>query len=153
MSMLSDALAWLNGQLASNASATVTYHRGAESVSVDAVVQRPAIPASNAGGAPVDPAKAERDFNVVLADLEDVLGTTWPAVGDYFVETVDGYPRIFKVTPPAAGGPWWDWQDGWRGTGCRIVIHTKQTGSVIGSGSLTLGEATIAATTNIAAPG
>jgi hypothetical protein len=151
--MLSDGLAWLNEQLASNASVTVTYHRGASSVSVAAVVQRPSIPASNAGGAPVDPAKAERDFNVVLADLESVLGTTWPAVGDYFVETVDGYPRVFKVAPPAAGGPWWDWCNGERGSGSRIVIHAKQSGSVVGFGSLTTSRATIAAVTNIAAPG
>ncbi len=123
--MFTDGLAWFNEQIATAAAVKMTFHRGSDSVEVDVIPRRPLLPPITGTGPPPDPKKAERDLEVVLDDLADVLDGDTPQTSDYFVE--DG--ETYKVASPSAGGPWWDWSTGYRGPGARIRIHTKHATS------------------------
>jgi len=142
--MLSSGLAWLNEVIAEHASAAVTFHRGGQSVAVDAIVRKPIAPPITTAGPPINPNTAERDFSVLLSDLASVLGTAMPATADYFTEILGGQVRVFKVSSPMIGGPWWEWATGDRGPNARITIHAKQTAVFTGTGSLALRAQTVA---------
>lgn len=136
--VLARGLAWLNEQLARYASVSMKYHRGRNSVVVDAVVQSAESLPLTAAGPPINPNVAERIIEVKLADIVDVIGTSKPKTIDYFTEEVDGAIRVYRVAAPAIGGLWWHWSSGDRSGEARVKICVKESSVMTGGGDLDL---------------
>jgi len=95
--MFSWGMRWLSGQMLSQASETVTYARGADTVDISTVV----------GAAEQS---TRRDFRIAidtehtefLIDRADLVipnvGLTLPERGDQIVRTIDGKPITYLVT-------------------------------------------------------
>lgn len=124
--MIEDGLAWFNEQMEGNASVEMVFHRDDSSVPVSAIPRRQFSPPASGSGPPPDPNKEERMLSVVYDDLASVLEGTMPAIGDYFVEEINGSDVTFKVANSAIGLPCSRWESGYRGPGARILVQTKR---------------------------
>lgn len=98
--LLRDGLAWLAGQRHDHMSTEVTYHRGAQSVTLRATVGRTPFDVTSDSGVSIR--SESRDYIIRTADL--VLGgaSSLPLVGDKIHE-VDGVTTyIYEVLTPGA---------------------------------------------------
>jgi len=116
---------WLNGKLKAFASRTVTYVRGAESVSlVVTVAERPLRVSDGVGGVGI--VWGNRDYGFEAADL--ILGgqVAEPRQGDRILETSNGVTRIQEAMTPDGEEAVWRWEDGYH---VRRRVHTKKVGT------------------------
>lgn len=102
MNLFAKAREWLAPAVQAAAGVSVTYTRGATSVSLTPVPGRTVF-VSNAEGAPrVE--FGERDYLIPVSELT-ALGV--PKIGDRIAETIDGVTVTFEVQQPNAGEPAW----------------------------------------------
>lgn len=108
---------WLPGKVQDAAGATVTYARGAQSITLTAVAGRTVFSSNAEGGPRVE--FGDRDYLIAVADL--TFGT--PRVGDRVTETVGGRVTTFEVQTPDTGEPAWRYSDD-----LTYRIHCKRVG-------------------------
>ncbi len=121
--LLDDGLAWLAEKLQAHASRPVVYRRGADEVTVQAIVGRTLLKLSDGYGG-VRMEWTDRDFLIAAEDLILAGQKTLPQRGDQIRETTGGKTLVYEVLAPA-GEPEWRWSDPHR----RLLrIHTKQIG-------------------------
>lgn len=121
--LLQTGLAWLSGQLRANASQTVTYARGASSVTVQAVYGQKLLKLDDGRGG-IRMEWVDMDFLIDANDLTFDGGVTWvtPQRGDLIAATVNGEAQTFEVRPYGSDAPW-RWSDPHQ---TMYRIHTKQ---------------------------
>ncbi|HUS38546.1 MAG TPA: hypothetical protein VMX74_03810 [Pirellulales bacterium] len=95
--MLQDGVAWLGGQLKNSAGLTVTYYRGAGSVSITATATMHEFELVDSDG--IITIAVARDYIVHAADLVISAVTITPRGGDRIVETINGLSQTFEVVP------------------------------------------------------
>lgn len=110
------ASSWLPAQAQRAAGETVTYTRGAESITITAVLGRTVFAQNQEGAARI--IWGDGDFLILAADL--TLGT--PRVGDRIAVTLGGESATFEVQDPATSEPACRWSDVER---TEYRIHTK----------------------------
>lgn len=118
--LLANGVDWLAGQLKSFASSSITYTRGASSVTIDATIGRHAL--RSLGGLPdneVDTSTTVVTFDAV--DLNFGSGRTTPARGDRFTLNNNGVLFTFEVLP-IDGERWWKEADAF---GRRLEVNAK----------------------------
>jgi len=117
--LLERASAWLESQRTRYATRTVTYRRGAASVSLPATFGRTVFQIDNGYG--LIERTESRDYLALAADLvlDDVV--TLPQRGDRVCETVGNQTLIYEVLAPGKE-PVWRYSDPYRQT---LRIHTK----------------------------
>lgn len=113
--MLAAGAAWLAGELASAAGATVTYQRGASSATVIATVGRSQFEAANQSG--VIETWESRDFLIRTSSFTFGI----PQRHDRVIETVGGAAVTYEVAAPR-GVPVYHFGDAFR---TMLRIHTK----------------------------
>ena len=111
---------WLSGQLKSYASQSVTYARGAYSVTVDATVGRTIFDPGD--GVATYQKWESRDYLIDTADLILNGSQTLPARGDTITETIGGVSVVYEVTSPK-DTPHFVYSDAYRK---KLRIHTSQ---------------------------
>lgn len=118
---LSNALLWLAEKLKTHTSRSVVYRRGADEVTVQAVIGRTLFKLNDGYGG-IRMEWSDRDFLIVAADL--VLGgkQVYPERGDKILETAGAKTYTYEVLAPGRE-PEWRWSDPYRTI---IRIHTKQ---------------------------
>ncbi len=120
--LLSSGVAWLSSQLKSFASSTVTYRRGASSVSLLATIGRH-VPQSLGGLADNEVDTFSTVITYEADELDFGSGVTLPERGDE-IELVDnGVTFTFEVLP-VEGSRWWREADAF---GKRIEVAVKLT--------------------------
>lgn len=107
--LLHDGLAWLSAQLKAGASQQVVYRRGAESVTVNAVVGKSLLKLDDGYGG-VRITWTDRDFLIAAEDLVIGGNATLPQRGDRIEQTIGDVTHIFEVAAPG-GEPEWRWSD------------------------------------------
>lgn len=121
MSLRSRGSAALTRRMQQSDGVTVTYTRGAESVTLTAWVGNTlfARTLDEPGASRV---WGERDYLIPVADL--ILGgvLTKPAKGDRITEVIDGVTLVLELQTPT-GEPAWRYSDADRQ---RVRIHTKK---------------------------
>ena len=107
--MIQQGMACLAEKLKAHASTPVLYRRGAEEVTVQAVVGRSLLKLDDGYGG-VRVTWTDRDFVIAAQDL--ILGgnVTLPQRGDRIEQTIDGVTHVFEVAAPG-GEPEWRWSD------------------------------------------
>ena len=120
--------AWLGEKMQAHAASTVSYYRGAQSVSVSATVGRPAFEVDGGDGGKLS--YEVRDYLIPAADL--ILGgtVTEPKVGDQVRHTIGETTFVYEVLEPmtlSSGGvgqlePHFRYSDEFRKL---LRIHTK----------------------------
>jgi len=100
--LLRDGLAWLAGQRHDHMSTEVTYHRGAQSVTLRATVGRTPFDITSESG--ISQQSESRDYLIRAEDL--VLGGTQrlPEVGDKIHEVDGSTTYIYEVRIPGSIG-------------------------------------------------
>jgi len=114
--LLRSGAAWLAGQLASAASVTVAYQRGAYTAQCLATIGRSTFEAQGQNG--VIETYESRDFLVKVSELP--YGE--PQRGDRIVESMDGVARFYEVAAPK-GVPVFHYGDAFESL---VRIHTKR---------------------------
>jgi hypothetical protein len=117
--LLQSASQWLDRQRKAFASQTVTYRRGAFSVSVQATIGRSVFEVEEASG--VVQQVESRDYLITPADLVLNSATVEPQAGDTIEETTGGRTRTYKCLPFGTEKPW-RYSDPYRAT---FRVHTK----------------------------
>lgn len=97
--ILQDGVVWLGGQLGDHAGVTITYTRGANSVSITATVSMHEYDVIDTDG--VVTAVTSRDYVIHSADLILAAVEVLPRAGDRIAETIDGTAETFEVMPLA----------------------------------------------------
>lgn len=121
--MLDDGLAWLAGKLKTHTSRPIVYRRGADEVTVEAIVGRTLLKLDDGYGG-VRMEWTDRDFLIAPEDLILDGQRTLPKRGDQIWETHDGKTLVYEVLAPGSE-PEWRWSD----PHCKLLrIHTKQVG-------------------------
>ena len=121
--MLEAANQWLAERLKAHASRPVIYRRGADAVTVQAIVGRTLLKLDDGYGG-VRMEWTDRDFLIAADDL--ILGgqKTLPRRGDQIRETAASKTLVYEVLAPGSE-PEWRWSNPHR----RLLrIHTKQIG-------------------------
>lgn len=114
---------WLTEKLKAHASRPVVYRRGADEVTVQAIIGRTLLKlADDYGGVRME--WTDRDFLIAAEDL--ILGgqRTLPKRGDRILETDGSQTRMYEVLAPG-NEPEWRWSDPHRKL---LRIHTKSIG-------------------------
>ncbi len=121
--LLETAAQWLAEKLKAHASRPVVYRRGADEVTVEAIVGRTLLKLDDGYGG-VRMEWTDRDFLIAAEDL--ILGgqRTLPQRGDQIREPQDGKIVVYEVLAPGSE-PEWRWSDPHRKL---LRIHTKQVG-------------------------
>lgn len=121
--MFARGLTWLVAQLKAHASRPVIYRRGADAVTVDAIVGRTLLKLDDGYGG-VRMEWTDRDFLIAADDL--VLGGqgVLPQRGDQIVEAHNGQVVVYEVLAPGRE-PEWRWSDPHRKM---LRVHTKRVG-------------------------
>lgn len=101
--LFANANDWLTAQVQAAAGATVTYARGATSLTVTAVVGRTVFSSNADGGPRVE--FGDRDYLVAVADLAALVA---PRIGD---RITDAAGLVFEVQEPNTGEPAWRYSD------------------------------------------
>lgn len=117
--MLSDGMAWLDGERRSHMSDWVSYQRGAVTHPTRATPSRSAFEVQDANG--VIERWESRDFVISIIDLPFAT----PERGDRITETHGAVVLTYEVMAPR-GMPVWQW-DAFR---TAVRIHTKLVGEV-----------------------
>ncbi|WP_460182247.1 hypothetical protein [Thermopirellula anaerolimosa] len=121
--LLDDGLGWLAEKLKAHASRPIVYRRGADEVTVQAIVGRTLLKLDDGYGG-VRMEWTDRDFLIAADDLILAGRRTLPKRGDQIRENQDGKTLVYEVLAPA-GQPEWRWSDPHRKL---LRIHTKQIG-------------------------
>lgn len=103
--MFADGLSFLADTLIDNASKSITYSRGAYSVTLDAVIGSSLLRLTDGQGQTFIE-RTDRDYLFKPADLVLNGSTTIPMRGDRITETVSGTSKVFEVNPPDGEPPW-----------------------------------------------
>ncbi|HVL11177.1 MAG TPA: hypothetical protein VM529_01340 [Gemmata sp.] len=114
MGLLDGARAWLAEKCrAASGSVTVTYARGAESVTVAATPGRVAmLSRGDSRDTPVRTELSERDYLIAVADLAALTPDFGvPHEHDTVTETVNGEELVFEVRRPDNGERCWRYWD------------------------------------------
>lgn len=120
MGLLSRGNDMLNRSLGESEAVTVTYARGATTLTItDALVGRSILSSNQQGAARV--VRTERDYLIPAASM-GALGT--PAEGDRITETINGTATTFKVLTPPTGEPAVRFSD--EATRTTYRVHTKR---------------------------
>lgn len=119
MTLFEKSRTWLPGMTQAAAGVTVTYTRGATSVTLAAVVGQVAYRVDAEGGRRVE--LGDRDYLILASDL--TFGT--PRAGDRVTETIDGAAVTFEAQDTDTGEPCWRWSDPQR---TEYRIHVKKVG-------------------------
>ena len=119
--MLDDGLGWLTEKLKAHASRAVVYRRGADEVTVQAIIGRTLLKLDDGYGG-VRMEWTDRDFLIATDDL--VLGgqRTLPKRGDRILETDGSQIWVYDVLAPG-NEPEWRYADPHQQM---YRIHTKQ---------------------------
>jgi hypothetical protein len=126
MGLLHRGQAMLNRSLGTAGGVSVTYTRGATTVTIldtdgAAWVGRTAFASTQQGAARVE--WGDRDY-LILASALAALGE--PQVGDRVAETVEGVELVFEVKTPRTGEPAWRYSDPTRTV---YRVHAKRVGT------------------------
>jgi hypothetical protein len=124
MNMLQNGIGWLESALMANASVIVTYHRGNDSVSVNAVEGTTRTEESFDGAVSVRSKVLDFIIDSTLIDFGN--GPTAPRVADRIRKTVSGEVLEFAVVELAGGSV----TSPLDGRSKLIRVHTKFTGVV-----------------------
>ena len=89
---------WLRTTLQDNASVSVTYTRGAYSVTLDVVLGQTRFASNSPNKARVE--YSDRDYLITAAELVLNGSVVDPADGDRITEVVNGTSMIFEIMPP-----------------------------------------------------
>lgn len=100
------ARSWLPGMVQAAAGESITYTRGAVSITLTAVLGRTVYASNEEGGGRI--IWGDGDFLILAADLA-TFGT--PRLGDRISVTLGGETAAFEVQDPATGEPPWRWSD------------------------------------------
>lgn len=119
VNILSNGVSWLADQVGTNVTNTVTYSRGAQSVSLAAAIGRTNYRIADDYGSRLE--HGDRDYLIRVAVLKLGGVATEPAVGDRITEA-DG--SIYEVLPPF-GEPAWRYSDPYN---FAYRVHTKKVG-------------------------
>ncbi len=111
---------WLQDQRTRHMSRTVSYERGADSVSLSATVGRTLFEIEDGHG--VVQRHEARDFLVLADDLVLAGSKALPQAGDRIRETQGATVFVYEVMAPGSE-PVWRYGDPYRKT---LRIHTKQ---------------------------
>ena len=111
---------WLEDQRTEHCSKAVTYHRGGDSVQVQATIGRTEFEVQTEHG--VIEKYESRDFLVLAEDLVLSSQQTVPQDGDRIKEAIGGDTLVFEVMAPGEEPPW-RYSDPYHKT---LRIHTKQ---------------------------
>lgn len=117
MNLFEKARNWLPGMVQAAAGETVTYARGAEAITLTAVLGQTTVAGGVEGASRI--VVSDRDYLIKVADL--TFGV--PAVGDRITATVNGEAVAFTVQDLESGEPAWRYSDPARTT---WRIHVKQ---------------------------
>jgi hypothetical protein len=96
---------WLTGMVQAAAGETVTYTRGAESITLTATVGQVAFVSTELGGARIQ--IGDRDYLIKVSDL--TFGA--PKIGDRITHTVGGNVLVFEIKDPETGEKAWRYSD------------------------------------------
>lgn len=122
--LLKSGLAWLTGQLKANASQTVTYARGMDSVSVQATFGQKLLKIDDGfGGIRIE--WTDMDFCIPAADLTFGSGLVIPERGDLVHVHIGADTETFEVFP-FGNEPPWRWSDPHQSM---LRIHCKHIGT------------------------
>lgn len=123
--LLATGLAWLAGQLKSNASETITYTRGTQSITIQATLAMQLMRTTDAHGN----TKIERpdaDFIITAADINFGAGQVEPATADVITRTYGSVNKQFRLLPMNNGAePAWRYCDPFQ---TMVRCHTKFIG-------------------------
>ena len=111
---------WLEGMRAEHATRSVTYHRGGDSVQVQATVGKTIFEIDNGYG--ILEKVESRDYLILTADLVINAQEILPQRGDQVKETVGNKTYTYEVMAPGKE-PHYRFSDPYRKT---LRIHTKQ---------------------------
>lgn len=116
--MLQTGSAWLEAQRHAHVSHAVTYHRGEDSVELNATVGMTQFEVEREHGIET---WESRDFLIRTEDLVLAGELVEPAAGDRIRETVVDRVQVYEVMAPGDESPW-RYSDQWRRT---LRVHTK----------------------------
>ena len=119
--LLKDAATWLAGQRKAHASQSVTYSRGAASVSLSATIGRRIDQVDRESGFHTE--TEDRDYLIDTADLVLSGSVTLPEPGDQIVEIDGDKQHTYEVMSPPGDEPHFRYSDNHRVT---LRIHTKR---------------------------
>lgn len=102
MNLFDKAKTWLPAMLQSAAGSTVSYRRGATSITLTAVIGQTVFSSNVEGAARIE--RGDRDYLILVADL--TLGV--PRIGD---RITDANGLVFEVQTPETGEPAWRYSD------------------------------------------
>ena len=121
--LMQDAATWLGSQLKTVAGRTVTYTRGASSVSLTAAVSMHEYQVIDTEG--FETQVVSRDYFLMAADLIIGGSVVAPRAGDQITESIGGIDQTFEAMNLGDSGPAWNEADP---DGTLIVVHTKRVG-------------------------
>lgn len=114
---------WLEEQRRQHCTTPVTYHRGDQSVQVQASIGRTVFKTVSEYG--VVERIVSRDFLILASELVIAGQAVLPQRGDFIKELVAGETHVHEVMAPAKE-PEWRYSDPYRKT---LRIHTKFIGT------------------------
>jgi hypothetical protein len=117
--LLDTGAAWLADQRHKHLTRTITYRRGAHSISLSATIGRTEFAAD--AGEPVIETWQSRDYLIRTADLILSTVTALPLRGDRIEETDGAVTHVYEVVAPGGQTPW-RYADDFRR---ELRIHTK----------------------------
>ena len=117
MNLFANARSWIGSSVAAAAGVSISYTRGATTLSLTAIVGRTVFRSNNDQGAVIQ--FGDRDYLIEATAL--TFGE--PALGDRIAEVIDGATSTFEVITPDTGEPAWRWSDP---SHTRWRIHVKQ---------------------------
>lgn len=123
MDRLGEAADWLSSRTQAYASVTITYARGAQSVTLTATPGSYVLKVSDPSGA-MRVVRTDRDYLIPVASL--ILGgsVTLPAKGDTITETLrDGTTATYSVLPYSQDEPVYRYSDH---ENTILRVHTKR---------------------------
>jgi len=118
--LLSNAAAWLDGQLKANASQAVTFCRGSLRIPWSASIGATHFVNETKHGQQIE--WESRDFIGTAADLTDGVDLLIPAVGDWIEQTIGTVLCSFALVSPTDEKPYRYCDPGRQS----IRVHTKQ---------------------------
>lgn len=118
--LLEQGSTWLDQQRVQHMSRTVSYHRGAESVAVQATIGRTVFEVDDGMG--ILERIESRDFLIITADLVLAGQAILPQRGDRIKETSGDKVYVYEVLAPGKE-PHYRFSDPYRKT---LRIHSKQ---------------------------
>ena len=118
--LLEQSSTWLEEQRVQHMSRTVSYHRDAESVAVQATIGRTVFELDDGMG--ILEKIESRDFLILAADLALAGAATLPQRGDRIKETAGDKVYVYEVLAPGKE-PHYRFSDPYRKT---LRIHSKQ---------------------------